>query len=289
MASPGSELKKIRLERGISLEGVQKKTKIQLNILKAIEGDSLTNLSPVYLKGFLKIYCNFLGVDPKDYTPSHKEPIAQATDVAAIGEEPQGLKKSPSFFETVSLKLKSLKIEFKKIKTALISIIVTIFVIFVFFNLGKFLSSKRRAHSIRKKPVATSTLRTNNTAEKKEQIPDRTKVATKVTPKTTPTVASPSPVETKIQKETSPGIRLGIRTKENCWMFIKVDGRVVFQRVLEKGRFENWQAKEKIELSVGNAGAVDLEVNGQLFSNLGRKGQALKNIVITKDGLNIAR
>jgi cytoskeletal protein RodZ len=265
MASLSSELKKIRLERGISLEGVQKKTKIQLNILKAIEGDSLTNLSPVYLKGFLKIYCNFLGVDPKDYTPSHKEPIAQATDVAAIGEEPQGLKKSPSFFETVSLKLKSLKIEFKKIKTALISIIVTIFVIFVFFNLGKFLSSKRKAHSIRKKPVATSTLRANNT------------------------VAPPSPVETKIQKETSLGIRLGIRAKENCWMFIKVDGKVVFQRVLEKGRFENWQAKEKIELSVGNAGAVDLEVNGQLFSNLGRKGQALKNIVITKDGLNIAR
>ncbi|MCX5703471.1 MAG: helix-turn-helix domain-containing protein, partial [Candidatus Omnitrophica bacterium] len=66
MEYTGAGLKKIRLERGISLEEVQKKTKIHLNILKAIEGDSLTDLSPVYLKGFLKIYCKFLGLDPKD-------------------------------------------------------------------------------------------------------------------------------------------------------------------------------------------------------------------------------
>jgi hypothetical protein len=56
---------------------------------------------------------------------------------------------------------------------------------------------------------------------------------------------------------------------------------------LKKGRFENWYAKDKIELSLGNAAAVDLEVNGRPISNLGRKGQALKNIVITKEGLMI--
>ena len=57
MESPGARLKKIRLEKGISLEEVHKKTRIHLDLLKAIEEDSLINLSPVYTKGFLKIYC----------------------------------------------------------------------------------------------------------------------------------------------------------------------------------------------------------------------------------------
>jgi len=30
-------------------------------------------------------------------------------------------------------------------------------------------------------------------------------------------------------------------------------------------------------------------VDGQIFANLGRKGQALKNIVITKKGMDIGR
>lgn len=84
-------------------------------------------------------------------------------------------------------------------------------------------------------------------------------------------------------------IRLGIRANDNCWVALKVDSRIVFQRVLAKGRFESWKAKDKMELSLGNAGAVELEVNGQLFSNLGRKGQPLKNILITREGINIPR
>jgi hypothetical protein len=82
---------------------------------------------------------------------------------------------------------------------------------------------------------------------------------------------------------------LGIRARENCWVSLKADGKVVFQRVLEKGRYESWEAKDKMELSLGNAGAVELEVNGQLFTNLGRRGQARKNIVITKDGMTVNR
>jgi len=56
--------------------------------------------------------------------------------------------------------------------------------------------------------------------------------------------------------------------------------------MLERGRFESWQAQERIVLSVGDAGVVELEINGQMFKNLGRKGQACKNIIITKEGMS---
>ena len=55
MDKAGERLKKIRLDKGLSIEEVAKKTKVALNILKAIEDDSFINLEPVYVKGFIKI------------------------------------------------------------------------------------------------------------------------------------------------------------------------------------------------------------------------------------------
>jgi hypothetical protein len=96
--------------------------------------------------------------------------------------------------------------------------------------------------------------------------------------------------DTRIPKEASGGIRLVVSAKENCLVYVKCDGRVVFHRVLERGRSDSWKAKERIDLSLGNASAVDIVVNGQRFSSLGRKGRPLNNIVITeKDGLRIPR
>lgn len=245
MESQGAQLKRIRQERGLSLEEVQKKTKIHLNILKSIEGDSLTDINPVYLKGFLKIYCKFLGLDPKDYILDYKE-VHQVQTVKVI--EPD--KKSARINLSVS------KINFKKVKIVFIFIFTIFLVSFGLFNLGRFISARKEKSQKVKVVAATS---------------------------------KPKPTQVKPQKEVASVIRLGIRARENCWVNLKVDGKVVFQRVLEKGRFEAWQAKEKIELSLGNAQAVELELNGQLFSNLGRKGQPLKNIVITKNGLTIPR
>lgn len=276
--SQSARLKKIRQELGLSLEDVQKKTKIHLNILKAIEGDSLTGLSPVYLKGFLKIYCKFLGVDPRDYIPDYKETQTKVFPIIANKDLSHKPVKLRSLFKTASVKLGFFKATSKKIKTSFIFILVTIFVALGLFNLGKFISSRRQAQHL---PSHKLLPKLSKTESKKEQRLQKTSTVT-ITPKS-------QVKEALLQKEIPPVIRLGIRARENCWVSLKADGRVVFQRVLEKGRSETWQAKNKIELSLGNAGAVELEVNGQLFSNLGRKGQALKNILITKEGLNIGR
>jgi len=95
--------------------------------------------------------------------------------------------------------------------------------------------------------------------------------------------------QTKINKDLISGFTLGIFARGKSWISAKVDGKVVFHGVLARGRSETWQAKEKIELSLGDAGAVELQVNDQRFANLGRHGQSLKNVVINKEGLKISR
>lgn len=269
--SAGEKLKKIRQEKGFSLEEVQKKTKIHLNILKAIEGDSLTNLSPIYLKGFLKIYCKFLRVDPKEYVPDYKAAaLAEPLRVASPAQGEDKALKTPSFFENAGIKLGSLRPN-KRMKTIIIYILAIAIFSVVLFKLGKFISLKSKAIPLALQPQG-----------QKPQVKMKAK----------PQNATPKPqlAETKLLKESSGGISLVISAKENCLVFVKVDGRVVLHRVLEKGRSDSWKAKEKIELSLSNAAAVELIVNGLRFTKLGRRGQQLKNIVITeKDGLRIPR
>lgn len=296
----GAGLKKIRLERGISLEEVQKKTKIHLNILKAIEGDSLTDLSPVYLKGFLKIYCKFLGLDPKDQILDYRE-VRQGETVKPAKDLSAKPIKSNTFLHTAGVGLRSFGVINKKPKTAFVFIVIIIILSLALFNLGRFISSKRKSPRAQAKPRSLMLSRKQSRKERLQKAAPAAAVTSKVntakpisqtkayTPKQVSAVKEAGTSSVLVKKEAVSGIRLGIRARENCWISLKVDGHLVFQRVLERGRFESWQAKDKIELSLGNTSAVELEVNGQLFSNLGRRGQPRKNILITKEGLNIAR
>ncbi|HNW40212.1 MAG TPA: DUF4115 domain-containing protein [Candidatus Omnitrophota bacterium] len=255
----GSRLKKIRQERGLSLEDVQKKTKIHLNILRAIEGDSISNLSPIYLKGFIKIYCGYLGIDTKDFiTPSQvtKKPALNATVGRPIGAR---IDKKSSFIKDASIKLGAIK-PLVNLKKIIIIGGAAVLCIILAGNLIKFVSSRPKRSRLEKAKISMPV-----------------------------SAAKTAPTASKINKDLTQGFTLGIFARGKSWISAKVDGKVVFHGVLARGRSETWKASEKVELSLGNAGAVELQVNDQRFANLGRPGQALKNIVINKDGLKISR
>ena len=57
-------LKEARVAKGITLSEVEKQTKIRLKFLEAIESDAYQLLpSPVYAKGFVKNYSEYLGLE----------------------------------------------------------------------------------------------------------------------------------------------------------------------------------------------------------------------------------
>lgn len=276
MESNGQRLKKLRLEKGLSLEEVQKKTKVHFNILKAIEGDSISNLSPIYLKSFIKIYCGFLGVDYKDYMAQDKDQEPQVPETPNIKEPaPAAQTKKASYLDSPPMKLGAFR-PAKYIKIAVIFVIVVCVVSLIVFSLGKFIAT-RKASVPAKKQLAKAAVPKKVT--KKTVAPKETKM-----PASTPKLQE---IPLKPRKDAVSSIRLGMRAKEDCFVHLKVDGKVVLHRYLEKGRYESWDGKDKMELSVGNAGVVDLEVNGQLFSKIGRKGESKKGILITREGVTI--
>lgn len=240
--SVGENLRKVRLEKGISLEEAHKKTKLHLNILNALEEDNLINFSPVYIKGFLKIYCEFLGLDARDYIADYKEP----KPIASVKENKQASK--ASILKATTAKIVYSKTSRIKIKKILVFIL-AVFLLFGLFRLGKIVSLKHKARE--------------NKTQKINLFKEEAKTLSIIT--------------------------LGIRAREDCWIKIVADGRIVFQSVLKKGRSEVWNAKDKVELSLGNAGGVAVEVNGKIISSLGKKGEVVRNILITKEALSVKR
>ncbi len=63
----GERLRSIRERAGVSIEEIAKVTKVNKNYLEYIEADDYDNLpADVYVKGFLRNYSNFLGIEPRD-------------------------------------------------------------------------------------------------------------------------------------------------------------------------------------------------------------------------------
>jgi cytoskeletal protein RodZ len=76
----GSDLKKIRESRGVSLRAIALATKIGVRFLEYIEQDRLAMLpAPVYLRGFLMEYGRALGLDPRRTAESYMARLPRQT------------------------------------------------------------------------------------------------------------------------------------------------------------------------------------------------------------------
>jgi transcriptional regulator with XRE-family HTH domain len=64
--SLGECLKRLRAERGLSLEGIAQRTRIHLSYLEALEENDFTKLppAPVFAKAYLKAYSRCLTLSP---------------------------------------------------------------------------------------------------------------------------------------------------------------------------------------------------------------------------------
>ena len=66
METIGQALRTARELKRATLEDASRNTKIKVEILQRLEGDDFTGLgAPMYVKGYLKLYAEYLGLDSK--------------------------------------------------------------------------------------------------------------------------------------------------------------------------------------------------------------------------------
>lgn len=69
------------------------------------------------------------------------------------------------------------------------------------------------------------------------------------------------------------GVMVVVSATGQSWIRVTADGVKVFENVLRPGDVRRWSARRILQIRSGNAGAVDVTVNGRRLGVLGRVGQ----------------
>jgi cytoskeletal protein RodZ len=77
---------------------------------------------------------------------------------------------------------------------------------------------------------------------------------------------------------------LTLSFKEDCWAEVLVDGKVAVRGLFQKGTKREFRSGGTFTLTLGNAGVVELAVDGRALEPIGGPGQVVKNYVIDRGG-----
>jgi cytoskeletal protein RodZ len=276
---------------GISLEDAQEATRIRIRYLEALEGEDFEALpNAVVARGFLRNYADYLEMDAQE--------AAERFNRIADAPKPEPLSVDESSpFETDSFRPVALhEIERPRARWWLLAGLLVILVAALAWlvwmgypTIENWLSGvvaraeptpTRQSTS---EPPATAT-RTATTAPTTDPAPLTTVPAAAASEQPTPTLEitltptftpSPSPSPTE---PIYTGIFLELVFDDTSWIQVTVDGVRQFQGELETGTYRSWYGEQRIELRVGNAGVVQVTVNGQEFGTLGEPGEVVDRI-----------
>ena len=264
----GDLLRETREQKNLSLDDVEKGTNIRKLYIKSIEEGNYEKLpGEVFLKGFIKTYGKFLGLDSQKLieqykqeknTPNPAEEINIETkkeEVAPSPTEENKQQEKNSSTKTVNIQpkkennipkidsfsanqeyLQSHKNNSKRNILLVVAILIVIIGAAVVF-----LSSQGSSDT-----------------------------------KTTTTTETVTVTETENQAKEPEPIVSGAEVKavfnEDCWTEVKVDGKVVLSETVKKGNTLTWKGDKQVDVTVGNAGAVDVTFNNQPAGKLGDIG-----------------
>jgi cytoskeletal protein RodZ len=278
--SLGEWLRQRREELGVSLEEIEAVTRIRARYLEALEAEEFDILpDPVVGRGFLRNYAAYLELDPKD--------AADRFSKMVVPPEPESLPvedsspSTPEPFRPVILHNAAAQRLRRTWVLALLVIAAVALGITAWWGYPRVAELLARSRSAVRAtatqrpvgvdlPTATYTPATTFTSLPSPTMPSPTEapatlaLSVTMTPTFTPSPPpSPSPL-------VYTGIFLELVFTDTSWVQVTVDGVRQFQGELEADTYRSWYGEERIELRLGNAGAVEVTVNGQNLGTLGR-------------------
>lgn len=94
------------------------------------------------------------------------------------------------------------------------------------------------------------------------------------------------PSNTAAGSATTPVDRLVIRARSDSWVQIRDNaGHTLYTRVMREGDVYRVPDREGLSLATGNAGALDILVEGRMAPSLGESGQVVRNVALNPERL----
>lgn len=285
MASIGETLRHAREQQGISLDQAEEDTKIRRRYLEALEDEEYEVIpGAVYAKGFLRNYAGYLGLNPEEVMIEYK--LKQRPVKEAVVETEND---KPDIAESISKRRAAQRTNRKIYRLTVVVAAVAI----ITFALYSMISKNSENNPGQDQGNGTQQTEQNNNAE--NQGGGQTQNQNQNSTGNKPEEPAKTPEESTSDsgsgdqgnqnsgtaaKQVSLVLAVG---NQPCWARVTVDGKTVFTGNLASGETKSFQGKDKIVFRLGNAGAVNVNINGKPRGVLGAPGQVVTQEVTTQD------
>ena len=242
--SLGSLISKARKDAGLSIDDLSAATNVRGTLLREMEADNFSQCGgETYARGHLRNIAIKLNVDPQIFLTAFED------EQMHVDRTMQDL-----FVENNVMR------EPKEVRKVSWKVLATISVASLFVaGLAQIIVSDNSTPDI---PVAVEETATPTESPEATPAPTSTE---KVTPTEEATVSTGQGVEVVIN---------AVRAKS--WLFVSdSSGRVLFSGQIARGVTKTFSSDLTLNLKIGNAGGVDLSVNGKKIDSVGADGQVV--------------
>ncbi|KUL48510.1 helix-turn-helix domain-containing protein [Streptomyces sp. NRRL S-1521] len=253
--SIGHVLRQARIKAELTVDAVSASTRVRVPIVQAIELDDFSRCGgDVYARGHIRALARAVGLDPA--------PLIARYDAGHGGHPPAPTPAAP-LFEAERIRSEPRRPNWTAAMVAAIVAVVG-FVGFTAFNGG----GDGEGNGTRSMAEGAA--------------PATSKAAEKPKPNK-PADPKPDPSDSAIAGVPRDKVTVKVTAADGrSWISAKDhNGRTLFDGVLEQGQAKTFQDKQKIDLILGDAGAIELYVNGKQVDNEFEPGQ-VERLTYTK-------
>lgn len=256
------ELRKEREAKNITLADIAHQTRINIKYLQAIDQGAFDVLPQTYVRAFIKAYAEVIGMDASKIltlydihsSPEHRQENASVRDEAKLNYRT----------ESTDNQLKKEKQNRSAIVLTGLAVAALLIALFLY-------------------NYFTEVVPANNIKETSFQDVVKEQESAKPAPVTVDSVDSVSVVKNTVPKPDS--LVLRIVASDSVWITIIRDSLPVRSGYMLKGRYRTYIAKKEFSISISDAGAVRLLLNGKELQPLAGKGKRVRNARISAEQL----
>jgi cytoskeleton protein RodZ len=297
MSSVGETLRRERLRKDLSLEQISRETKIRARLLDAIEREQFDMLpSGVFAKSFVRQYARFLGLDEEELAGEAEKAINPVTElpgfatpppqpvfkVPRVGEWPGSGRSNSSMLPALAL---------------VVAMMLVCSAVYAWWQRSRRPSPPAEPLHTAQQVPATRPAAQNVAAppapKPAEPAPVTPAVAKEAgtPPKTDVTQRAPAPesaapAEPKESANPAATLHVSLAADADTWVQAWADGKCVVVGTLQANAVRMVDAMDTVRIRTGNAGGLQVTVNGKPAGPLGPKGQ-IRIVEISRDKVQI--
>jgi len=276
------ELKVFRAAKDISIQQIAVKTKIDPKFLNAIENADFDIIPDIYMRAFLREYCQILDLNPNDILIKYDEAknwkpgqniadrVIEHVEKEKIVNEPVIKKFAEQQEETQTVSNEVYEETTPKAgpfsqMNVIIGGIVLLLALIVFY----FAFINNSSADIVKEGSDKENI--NNSSQRFETEPSNNS-------------QSFDQPNTPSAKNKPDSLRLRLTASDKVWVKVYSDGKIVQQGVIQPNINLNFASIKNFSVTVGNAGLVKIFFNNKQVENIGKSGE-IRNISISPDAV----